>query len=290
MEKNTDFNILLKISLFLKQGLRKMVGLTYPEISPVAVHLFGFDVRWYSLAYLFGIVAAWYLMWRNIQKYKLDIEKKSLDDTIFNVTLGIILGGRIFYVLFYNFSSFLMHPLEIFALWHGGMSFHGGLTGAIIGLWIGARQAKCPFFKLADLAALYTPIGLFLGRLANFINDELWGRITDVPWAVRFPSGGGVPRHPSQIYEAMLEGVVMFAVLNFLWHFRVVRQKQGFVSGLFLALYALMRMFVEYFRQPDEQLGFIISNVTMGQLLSVPVLFAGITIIVFACRKGKAQS
>ncbi len=264
-----------------------MVGLAYPDISPVAVHLFGFEVRWYSLAYLFGILAAWYLMGRDIKKYKLGIEKKALDDTIFNVTIGIILGGRIFYVLFYNFSLFLSHPLEIFALWHGGMSFHGGLVGAIVGLFISSKQIKCSFFKLSDLAALYTPIGLFLGRLANFVNDELWGRTTDVAWAVRFPNGGFVPRHPSQIYEALLEGVMMFAVLNFLWRYEVVRQKQGVVSGLFLVLYALSRMFVECFRQPDQQLGFLFLKITMGQCLSLPVLIVGILIMLWAFKKEK---
>lgn len=259
--------------------------LTYPEISPVAFHFFTLDVRWYSLAYLFGIVAAWYLMWRNIRKYQLDISRKALDDTIFNITLGIILGGRIFYVLFYNFSLFLTHPLEIFALWHGGMSFHGGLVGAILGLFFSARQMKYPFFGLTDLAALYTPIGLFLGRLANFVNDELWGRVTTVSWAVKFPNGGFEPRHPSQIYEALLEGVLLFVILNFLWRFEKVRQKQGLISGLFLALYGIFRMFVECFREPDGQLGFIFSSVTMGQLLSMPVVILGVAIMIFACRK-----
>ena len=268
----------------------EMVGLAYPVISPVAVQIFGFDVRCYSLAYLAGIIAAWYFMWRDIRKYNLGIEKKALDDTIFNVTLGIILGGRIFYVLFYNFSLFLSHPLEIFALWHGGMSFHGGLAGAIVGLFVSAKQIKCSFFKLSDLAALYTPIGLFLGRMANFINDELWGRTTDVPWAVRFPNGGFVPRHPSQIYEALLEGVMMFLVLNFLWRFKTVRQKQGLISGLFLVLYALSRIFIEIFRQPDEQLGFIFSQMTMGQCLSLPVLAFGLGIIFFSYKKEKSSS
>ena len=253
-----------------------MNGLEYPAISPVIFHLGVFDLRWYSLAYLVGIVIAWILIYRNIQKYKLPITRAQLDDMMFNITLGIILGGRIFYVLCYNLDMFLSHPLEIFAIWHGGMSFHGGLFGVIVALYISARKMKYSFWGLSDMAALYTPIGLFLGRLANFVNDELWGRVTDVPWAIKFPSGGYLPRHPSQLYEAFLEGIVLFCLLNFLWRYEKVRQKQGFVSGVFLIFYAISRIFIECFRQPDEQLGFLFAKITMGQVLSLPLLLFGV--------------
>ena len=265
-----------------------MNGLTYPLISPVMMHIGFIDIRWYSLAYLFGIVAAWFLILKNIKKYKIDLTKPQIDDFIFNITLGIILGGRIFYVLFYNFEMFLSSPLEIFALWHGGMSFHGGLFGAILGIWYSAKKFKCPFLLLSDLAALYTPIGLFLGRLANFINDELWGRVADVPWAVKFPSGGYLPRHPSQIYEAVLEGLVLLIVLNLLWRHDWVRKRHGLISGAFLTGYAIFRIFIENFREPDAQLGFIFSQITMGQILSLPILLAGIFIILRANKKTSA--
>lgn len=267
-----------------------MSGLTYPEISPVMLSIGPIDIRWYSLAYLFGIIAAWILIIQNVKKYNLDLTRAQLDDMIFNITLGIILGGRIFYVLFYNFEMFLSSPLEIFALWHGGMSFHGGLVGAILGIYYSARKTKHPFLMLSDLAALYTPIGLFLGRLANFVNDELWGRVSDVPWAVKFPNGGYLPRHPSQIYEALLEGVLLFALLNFLWRFKCVREKNGVISGVFLAFYALCRILIENFREPDGQLGFIVAHITMGQILSLPFLVAGILIVVYACRKNLSKT
>ena len=224
------------------------------------------------------------MLYRNIKKYALPITKKSLDDMMFNITLGIILGGRIFYVLFYNFEMFLSHPLEIFALWHGGMSFHGGLIGVIVALFYSAHKMKYPFLGLTDLAALYTPIGLFLGRLANFINDELWGRVSNLPWAVKFPSGGYLPRHPSQLYEAFLEGIVLFVLLKILWRSDRVRSKRGLVSGVFLTCYGTFRMIVEFFREPDAQLGFIYQNITMGQILSAPIFVLGVFLIWYSLR------
>lgn len=277
-----SINILLKVNVFKEVF---MTGLAYPEISPIFLKIGFLSVRWYSLAYLFGIIAAWILIYRNIQKYKLPIKRTQLDDLIFNITIGIVLGGRIFYVLFYNIDMFLSNPLEIFALWHGGMSFHGGLLGAITGLYYSARKIKYPFLGLTDMAALYTPIGLFFGRLANFINDELWGRPTDVPWAVRFPNGGYIPRHPSQLYEAALEGVVLFCLLQILWRFEWVRAKKGFVSGVFLTFYALVRISIEFFREPDVQLGFFFEYVTMGQMLSMPLLLVGIWLIYFSSNQ-----
>ncbi|MBR2299942.1 MAG: prolipoprotein diacylglyceryl transferase [Alphaproteobacteria bacterium] len=265
-----------------------MSGFAYPDISPVLFDFGMFELRWYSLAYLAGIVAAWILIGRNIKKYALPISRKQLDDMMFNITLGIILGGRIFYVLFYNLEMFLAHPFEIFALWHGGMSFHGGLFGVIVALFYSAKKMGYPFLGLSDMAALYTPIGLFLGRCANFINDELWGKPANLPWAVRFPSGGYIPRHPSQLYEAMLEGVVLFCLLQILWRFEWVRSKKGFVSGVFLSFYALARIFVEMFRMPDVQIGYLFAAVTMGQMLSVPLLIVGVWLMIYATRQKSA--
>lgn len=265
-----------------------MNGLAYPNISPVIFSIGVFDLRWYSLAYLFGIVAAWILVYRDIKKYALPIDRKSLDDTMFNVTLGIIFGGRIFYVLFYNFEMFLSNPLEIFALWHGGMSFHGGLLGVIAALFYSARKMKYPFLGLTDMFAPYAPIGLFLGRIANFVNDELWGRVSHLPWAVKFPSGGYLPRHPSQLYEAALEGLVLFVLLQVLWRHDWARARKGFVSGVFLSVYGFCRIVIEFFREPDAQLGFILPNVTMGQILSVPIFILGVFLMGYATRKKAA--
>jgi len=262
-----------------------MNGLAFPQISPVLFDFGFFSLRWYSLAYLTGIVIAWFFIYQNVKKYKLPITKAQVDDMMFNITIGIILGGRIFYILFYNLNMFVAHPLEIFALWHGGMSFHGGLFGAIVALYYSSRKMKYSFLGLSDMAALYTPIGLFLGRCANFVNDELWGRVTDVPWAVKFPSGGYLPRHPSQLYEACFEGLVLFCLLQYLWHFEWVRQRRGFISGVFLSFYACARLVVECLREPDAQLGFFFDYITMGQILTAPILMLGIWLIDNACKK-----
>ncbi len=253
-----------------------MVGLAYPEISPIIFFIGPIAIRWYAMAYLFGIIAAWYLAWRNILQHNLPISRNNLEDVVFYITLGIICGGRLGYVLFYGQGFFWRNPLEIFAIWHGGMSFHGGIIGVIVAIWLAAKKINYSFLSITDLAALYAPIGMFCGRLANFANDELWGRITDVPWAVRFPNGGYLPRHPSQIYEALLEGFLLFVILNLLWQKKWIRQHTGFISGLFLILYGAFRIVAELFREPDAQLGFIFQHITMGQLLSAPFIVLGI--------------
>ena len=264
-----------------------MTGLAYPEISPIIFSIGPVAIRWYSMAYLVGIISAWLLVKRQVRIYHIPLTKTNLEDLVFDVTMGIILGGRLGYVLFYGNSVFWEHPLQILAIWNGGMSFHGGIIGVILAIWYFSYRIKIPFLKITDLAVLYAPIGIFLGRLANFVNDELWGRVTDVAWAIRFPNGGYLPRHPSQIYEALAEGVAIFVILNILWRFKWVRERTGFVSGAFGALYAIMRMSMEQFREPDQQLGFFFNSITMGQMLSLPFLIAGVWVMVRAVKKFK---
>lgn len=266
-----------------------MTGLAYPEISPIIFSIGPVDIRWYSMAYLFGIILGWWLVAGRVKKYELALTKENCEDIAFAVTLGIILGGRIGYILFYGSGQYLQNPLEIFAVWHGGMSFHGGIFGVIIALFISSRLVKYPFLKLTDLVAPVVPIGIFLGRLANFINDELWGRVTDVAWAVRFPRGGFLPRHPSQIYEACLEGIGLFIILNLMWRNKWCREHDGVISAAFLLGYSGFRAVSEQFREPDAQIGFLWGGLTMGQLLSIPIVLIGLYILFqhFVMKKAK---
>ena len=262
-------------------------GLAFPDIDPVAVHIGAFGLRWYSLAYLAGILCAWFLARRMVRRFPNPVTEVMIDDVIFWATVGLIAGGRLGYVLFYNSGYYLENPSQILALWKGGMSFHGGLLGVIVAAALYARSVKVGFFRLTDVLACVTPIGLFFGRLANFVNSELYGRVTaSVPWAVVFPNGGPLPRHPSQLYEAGFEGVLLFLALYFSWTRCVwIRIRPGFASGLFLTGYAVARGVVENFREPDAQLGFLFARVTMGQMLTVPMLLAGIVIMVWAAKK-----
>lgn len=262
-----------------------MTGFEFPAISPVIFAIGPIAVRWYSMAYLIGIVVAWLLILRLIKKYDLPLTRQQVEDTVFFTTIGIVVGGRLGYVLFYGGEYYLQNPLKIFAIWQGGMSFHGGAIGAVMGILYTAYSRKVNFWLLTDMAALFAPIGIFLGRIANFINDELWGRITDVPWAVRFPSGGFLPRHPSQLYEAVAEGLVIFIVLNLLWKNQKIRKNNGIISALFVIMYGFFRMVLEYYRQPDEQLGFFFGYITMGQILSFPVLLFGFALLWYFCVK-----
>ncbi len=264
-----------------------MYGLAYPEISPIAFSLGPLAVRWYSLAYLFGILSAWFLLLRNIKKYQLPLDKAKVEDLVFYVTLGIILGGRLGYAIFYGGAAMWQNPLHLLEIWKGGMSFHGGVAGVIIAVYVYVRKIQYSFLGLMDLVALYTPIGIFLGRLANFVNDELWGRVSNVAWAVRFPNGGFLPRHPSQLYEAFLEGLVMLVILNFAWRYKAVREKHGVVSALFVLFYGIFRMLLEQFREPDMQLGFIIGHITMGQLLSLPLVLTGVALLFWRFKPAK---
>jgi len=248
--------------------------LTFPTIDPVAFSLGPLKVHWYGLMYLFGFAAAWLLARWRVKHYQLDWTHDQIGDLIFYAALGVILGGRIGYMLFYGTQQLLANPLSLFKLWEGGMSFHGGLIGVAIAVALFARHIKKPFLEVTDFIAPLAPLGLAAGRAGNFINGELWGRVTDAPWGMIFPNSGGMPRHPSQLYELILEGVLLFIVV---WCYARKKRPAGCVSAIFLITYALCRIFVEFFREPDVQLGFLAFDwLTMGQLLSIPMLLAGL--------------
>ena len=261
-----------------------LLAIPFPPLDPVLISLGPFAIRWYALAYILGIVLGWRLVRRIVQRPGWRVKPEAVDDLVFYVTLGVILGGRLGYVLFYQPDHYLDRPLELLAVWRGGMSFHGGLIGVLVATFLFARRRELAFFELTDALAVVTPIGLFLGRLANFVNAELWGRMTDVPWGVIFPAAGAVPRHPSQLYEAGLEGLVLFAVM--LWAARGPHPPEdcGKLSGIFLVGYALARICGELFREPDVQIGYLAGGVTMGQLLSLPMLLFGLLLILRARR------
>jgi phosphatidylglycerol:prolipoprotein diacylglycerol transferase len=258
----------------------------FPAINPVLISIGPFAVRWYALAYIVGIITGWFYARAIIASDRLwggraPLTVVDFDDFVIWITLGIILGGRIGYVLFYNLPHFAANPVEIFQLWNGGMSFHGGVIGCILAVVLFAQRRGVPILSLADVTAAVAPIGLFLGRLANFINGELWGRPTDVPWAMVFPHAGDLPRHPSQLYEAGLEGVVLFIVLALLVRSGALK-RPGFLTGVFAIGYAVARITCEFFREPDVQLGFLWGGLTMGMLLCIPLLLAGIAILAIA--------
>ncbi len=258
-------------------------------LNPVLIKLGPFAIRWYALAYIFGILLGWLYARRMILNQRLwggpaPFTVVDYDDFVLWVTLGIILGGRIGYVLFYNFDLYVAHPLEILKVWDGGMSFHGGFLGCAAAVALFGLKRRISILSLGDLTCAVGPIGLFLGRLANFVNGELWGRPADVPWAMIFPNAGGVPRHPSQLYEAALEGIVLFAVLTVLVRLGALK-RPGFIIGAFAIGYAVMRSFSELFREPDRQLGFIWHGTTMGMLLCIPLLIAGIGFVAYALRR-----
>ena len=262
-------------------------AIPFPAIDPVAVALGPFAIRWYALAYIVALVIGWRYCLMLADRPPNLVARRDIDDFLVWATLGVVLGGRIGFVLFYNLPYYIDHPLQILELWHGGMSFHGGALGVSLAIVLFSRNRKIAVFALSDIVIEAIPIGLFFGRIANFINDELWGRQTDVPWAVVFPNGGMVPRHPSQLYEAACEGILLFLVLLF-GERRGARRLPGIETGIFLIGYALARTSGELFRQPDAQLGFLFFiggfGVTMGQLLSIPVLIAGALIIRWARR------
>jgi phosphatidylglycerol:prolipoprotein diacylglycerol transferase len=252
------------------------LALTFPTIDPVAVQIGPLAIRWYALAYIAGILLGWQYAVHLIKRPPYVMDRVAVDDFIVWVTVGIIVGGRLGYVLFYKPGYYIQNPLEIVYIWRGGMSFHGGMLGVIVAIILFARQRGISMFALGDIVSAVAPIGLFFGRIANFINGELYGRPSDVPWAMVFPHGGPEPRHPSQIYQAGLEGLLLFVILAVLAHRTELRRRPGFIGGAFLCGYAIARMIGELFREPDAHLGFIIGPVTMGQILSLPMLLAGI--------------
>ena len=269
--------------------------IAFPTFDPVAIAIGPIVIRWYALAYIGGIVLGWIYARALVKSEKLwggpaAVTLPQLDDFILWVTVGIIVGGRTGYVLFYNLPFFLQHPAEILELWKGGMSFHGGFMGCVIAVMWFARKNGISILSLGDITTAVGPIGVFLGRIANFINSELWGRPADpgLPWAMIFPNGGPLPRHPSQLYEAGLEGILLFTVLALMIRFGALK-RPGLILGSFIALYGLARIAGEHFREPDPQLGFLWGGLTMGMLLSVPMVIAGAIIIVAAWRR-KSQA
>lgn len=265
-----------------------LLVIPFPAFDPVLIHLGPLAIRWYALAYIVGILAGWgyaraLVRADSLWGGKAPLTVLDFDDFVVWVTLGIILGGRIGYVLFYNPAHFAAHPLEIIQLWNGGMSFHGGFTGCVLAVVLFARKRDLPTLSLGDITCAVGTIGILLGRIANFINGELWGRATDVPWAMVFPSGGPIARHPSQIYEAGLEGLLLFAVLFVAMRAGALK-RPGMIIGLFAIVYALARSICEFFREPDAQLGFLWGGATMGQLLSIPLFLAGVGFIVYALK------
>jgi phosphatidylglycerol---prolipoprotein diacylglyceryl transferase len=270
-----------------------LFAIPFPVIDPVLISVGPIAIRWYALAYIVGILLGWLYARALIRREELwdgpaPMTVADYDDFVLWVTLGIILGGRLGYVLFYNPSYFAAHPLEIFQLWKGGMSFHGGFLGCVLAVIVFARYRGLSILSLGDVTCAAGTIGIFLGRIANFINGELWGRTTDVPWAMVFPTGGPLPRHPSQLYEALLEGLVLFVVLAVLIRAGALK-RPGFILGAFAFGYAVARSICELFREPDAQLGFLWGGLTMGTLLSLPLLLAGIALMAAAARRQSAR-
>jgi len=266
-----------------------LLVLPFPAFDPVLISFGPFAIRWYALAYIVGILLGWLYARMVIRAEALwgdtpAITVADFDDFFVWVTLGIILGGRLGYVLFYNPAHFLSHPIEIIEVWKGGMSFHGGFAGCVAAVWLFAARRNISVLSLGDLTCAVAPSGLLLGRFANFVNAELWGRTTDVPWAMVFPGAGPLPRHPSQLYEAALEGLALLIVLALMIRGGALR-RPGMILGAFMLFYGLARSFCEFFREPDPQLGFLWGSMTMGMLLSLPLMIAGVILICVARRR-----
>lgn len=278
-------------------------AIPFPMIDPVAVQLGPLSIKWYGLAYVVGLLGGWWYARKLVAADGLWAGRArpqavELDDMLLFVAFGVVLGGRIGFVLFYDLARYLERPQDIFAIWQGGMSFHGGLIGATLGLWLFAKRRGYPALSVFDLAAAVVPIGLLLGRIANFINGELWGRpAPDFPYAMVFPNGGPLPRHPSQLYEAFAEGLLLFVLVNLLVRAGGFR-KPGFVAGVFGMGYAVARIVCEFFREPDPQLGFLFGTsvdalsggITMGMLLSLPVFFAGLWLVLRSRREAPGEA
>ncbi len=278
--------------------LLPLAALPFPNIDPVIVTIGPLAIHWYGLGYIVGILFAWWYAKRLVTNPKLwpdgvrPMKPEDLDDFVVWAAIGVVVGGRVGYVLFYDLPRYLANPLDVFAVWQGGMSFHGGLLGTILAMVLFSRARKIHAWSLLDVVAAGVPVGLGLVRLANFINSELWGRISDVPWAMVFPNGGPFPRHPSQIYEALLEGLVLFLVLRFFTHSRLKLKTPRFIGGAFVCGYGLSRIFVEFFREPDQQIGYLLGTgwLTMGMVLSLPMVLFGVWCMATARRVPVSRS
>ncbi len=259
-----------------------LAALPFPQIDPVIISIGPIAIHWYGLGYVVGILFAWWYTKRLVAKPGLwahgkpAMTARDLDDFLIWAAVGVVLGGRLGYILFYDLARYIANPLDMLAVWQGGMSFHGGLLGTILAMVLFARSRGIPVWSMLDTIAAGVPVGLGLVRVANFVNSELWGRVTDVPWAFVFPNGGAEPRHPSQLYEALLEGLVLFAVLWLLTHRGLKLKAPGFIGGAFVAGYGLSRIVVEFFREPDAHIGYLAGGwLTMGMVLSLPMVLAG---------------
>lgn len=262
-----------------------LAAIPFPDIDPIALSIGPLAIRWYALAYIAGFLIGWRWCVMLTKRPPHLVAPELFDAFLTWAIIGTILGGRLGFILFYNLPYYAANPLEVLKVWQGGMSFHGGFLGVTAAMYLFARRHGLAFFGLTDIVAAAAPIGLFFGRIANFVNGELWGRPADVAWAVIFPHAGPEPRHPSQLYEAVLEGLVLFVILALTVTVWKQLRRPGFVTGLFLAGYALGRIVSEFFRQPDPQLGFLWGGATMGQLLSIPMLLVGIGLAVWAWKR-----
>lgn len=265
----------------------------YPVIDPVAFHVGPFPIRWYALAYIGGLAGGWLYAWALIKNDRLwggtpRPRPESIADLVLYLAIGVVVGGRLGQVIFYQPEYFFAHPLEIFELWLGGMSFHGGLIGAALAIWYFARETKISLLTVGDICAAAAPIGIFLVRIANFINEEQWGRPSDLPWAMIFPDVDNQPRHPSQLYEAGLEGLLLFLLVGLFVRSGALK-RPGLVTGVFCIGYAVTRIVSEFFREPDPQIERLAYGLTMGMVLSVPVLLAGTALLIYALRSRRTE-
>lgn len=259
----------------------------YPKINPDLIKIGPLRIRWYGLMYVAGFVAGYFLIQRQERSRQIGLVGPKLQELIFTLAVGLIVGARLGYLLFYQYMDlgyYVAHPMEILALWHGGMSFHGGLVGCVIGGWWFCNRNRFPFWAVGDSVIVVAPIGLFFGRIGNFINGELFGRVSDVPWAMIFPQGGPLPRHPSQLYEALGEGALLFVVL---WSLRKKGLPDGMMVAWFLGLYGLIRFCLEFFREPDPQLGFVFGSFTMGQVLCAAMVGGAVLLALFLNKPSK---
>ena len=259
--------------------------LEFPNINPIAIDLGIVQIRWYAISYIVGILLSWALILKIIKFKSIDIDNKVISELISNSMIGIIIGGRLGYVIFYNPGYFLNNLIEIFKLWNGGMSFHGGFIGVMIAVIYTSKISKIPIMLLADLIAIVSPIGLFFGRLANFINGELYGRVTNHSFGMIFPNGGNLLRHPSQLYEAFFEGLFLFAIMLLFISLTNVLNKKGFMTALFISCYGFFRFCIEFFREPDIHIGLLYFNFSLGQLLSLPMIIIGLYFMIVITKK-----